>query len=218
MSPHDIMIRMRMPDRAMLEVNEQTLEYGHAMTSGPLFRAQREKTLWPIFAAESDSVCPLEEIYAQLKLNPKPVSQLIALKFPSSEHHQLLKLHAKLDNDDNILLRLLPFPSTMPLRIIEGGRKFAVEVPGILYQEYTAAANPRQAIIDLLPEIWKKIDADHDLKLAENLSGIVDRDRYFKLHIPLEDLESEDVCFGWLPMDRPYRDIRHRVRDEMCRG
>jgi hypothetical protein len=54
----------------------------------------------------------------------------------------------------------------------------------------------------VLPQILSVISRDHNLLLAPEGSD-ADRARYFRLHIPIRDIEEEDSYFGWLPSFPP---------------
>ena len=57
------------------------------------------------------------------------------------------------------------------------------------------------------PTVLRALRDDDGFRFAPTESA-EDRDRYFKLHIPLRDLEDEDRCFGWLPLTDESRHVR----------
>jgi hypothetical protein len=66
------------------------------------------------------------------------------------------------------------------------------------------------------PELLRRLAEDSELRYTPRNSR-EDRDRYLRLHIPIEDLEAEDQSIGWLPNTAPYRDERELTRFELLR-
>jgi hypothetical protein len=69
----------------------------------------------------------------------------------------------------------------------------------------------------VFPAIRKALDEDTTFRFASTRCS-EDRDRYFRLHIPVHELVQQELYTGWLPMARPYREERAAVRDELARG
>jgi hypothetical protein len=64
------------------------------------------------------------------------------------------------------------------------------------------------------PTVLKQLRADHDLRYAP-AGPPEERDRYFRLHIPIDELEAQDRYLGWLPADIAYREERTAIRDDL---
>ena len=65
------------------------------------------------------------------------------------------------------------------------------------------------------PEIGQRLRKDRTLRFAP--TQVADRTRYIRLLLRPEELEEEDDCFGWLPLNATYREQRAKVRDEFAR-
>jgi hypothetical protein len=66
----------------------------------------------------------------------------------------------------------------------------------------------------VFPQIQRQLAQDDDFRFAPR-APLTDRDRYFRLHLPLEELEAQEHYVGWLPAQRAYRDERSAVRDAL---
>jgi hypothetical protein len=146
---------------------------------------------------------------------------LIALDYHKEEapvrNYDVFLLHGKLAGEGLMSVRLMPFPKQWQLRIDRDSEAelASVEMQPILSNGTFSLDRLDQSLISsLLDHVWEMVKTDKELELAPANSD-EDRDRYLRLHIPLEELEKQDKYIGWLPVEEPYQDIRDQVREEM---
>jgi hypothetical protein len=64
------------------------------------------------------------------------------------------------------------------------------------------------------PKILKILDQDYDLDLAP-AGPDEERDKYFRLHLPLKEIVAQSRYLAWLPNTRANRYLRHLTRSDV---
>jgi hypothetical protein len=95
-----------------------------------------------------------------------------------------------------------------------GSQCSPADAQGILTRMWAHPLDAPTLTTYVYPRVLQRLRDDQDFKLTPRGSA-ADRDRYFRLQIPIEELEAQDHYLGWLPTAKPYRDERPAVRDAL---
>jgi hypothetical protein len=223
--PEDPILRLGMPDCILEEANEAADAHFKERAGVSLREFLSRRVVNNIYTLLGDDVPgdnqdQLVKMCLELaRTGKRSVARFIAFQYTTKKLTQrgydIFLVHAWRKSVGEMSVRLLPFPSRMMLRMTFNSERCMVEIPPLLTHTVPARDVTEEYIATVLAEAWDIIKSDRELKFGRGDMSVEDRDRYYKLHIPLEDLEAADRCFGWLPMDQPYSEIRDQVREEM---